>query len=177
MTTLTASLITKLDNGDSPGTLSGLGTAIEAGYTTTAAAATAALTPVSVSAEKAIKCVKAQYSFATMGGSIGDITLKDSLNQTVTIPINAIVLGAMIDVTTACTSGGAATIAIKTEGAGDIKGATAVASFSLNARLDGVPSFNAASSIKMTAARDVKATIATAALTAGLFNVYIYYIV
>lgn len=116
---------------------------------------------------------EATYSFAVNGGAVGDITL----TQGDTIPLGAIILGGVLEVTTAPTSGGAATIAIKVEGAGDIVAAAAIggAPWSTTGRKSVIPVFTGATSVKTTAARSIVATVATAALTAGIFNVHLVY--
>ena len=113
---------------------------------------------------------EATYSFAVNGGAVGDIVL----TQGDTIPSGAIILGGLVEVTTQVTSGGAATIAIKVEGAADILAALAVASWTVG-RKTVIPVFTGATTVKTTAARSITATVATAALTAGVFNVYLVY--
>jgi hypothetical protein len=113
-----------------------------------------------------------EYDFARDGGAVGDITLRgDSL------PNDAIITSGMIHVKTACTSGGSATVALKVESANDIRAATAVASLSANAVLDVVPVGTAATAVRTTAnGRQVVATIAVAALTAGKIVVSLEYL-
>ena len=115
------------------------------------------------------RVVKAQYDFATLGGAVGDISLG------VVIPVDAIITDVVIDVLTAPTSGGAATIAVKAQTAADLLAATAIAS--VTGILQGVPTAGTiASAIKTTAARTVTITVAVAALTAGKFNVLVKYV-
>jgi hypothetical protein len=115
---------------------------------------------------------KATYSFAALGGAVGDITLTGDA-----IPQGAIILGGVLEVTTAVTSGGAATVAIKVEGAADTVAAAAVsgAPWSSTGRKSVIPAGTGATSLKTTAERNIVATVATAALTAGVFNVYLTY--
>jgi hypothetical protein len=117
---------------------------------------------------------RARYSFAADGGAVGAITLLPSA----AIPSGAIIINSFVEVLTAPTSGGAATIAVHVEGAGDIVAAAAIsgAPWSTTGRKAGIP-VSAATSVKTTAARNVTATIATAALTAGIFDVYLVYVV
>jgi hypothetical protein len=123
---------------------------------------------------KTTNVVKAKYSFAVQGGAIGDVTLVDDDGNAVVIPDNALIMQVIVDVLTAPTSGGSATVALKAQSAADLLGATAIAS--ITGVVAGVPVDSAATSIKLTADRTVKATIATAALTAGVFNVFIRYV-
>lgn len=120
----------------------------------------------------------ATYDFAVSGGAISTIHLKDANGDTLSIPTNAVVLSAHVDVVTAPTSAGSATIALKIQSAGDLKAATAFdnAYFGTGLHattLDGA----AANMIKTTAARNVDIVIAAAALTAGKINVIVEYIV
>ncbi len=124
----------------------------------------------------ALRVARAKYSFAVDGGVVGLITPA----TTATLPINSIVLGGLINVTTACTSGGSATIAVGTSAgssASSLKTATAVATFSSAAMLATVPVFTAASAVKLSAAGSITVTVATADLTAGIFEVSLFYIV
>jgi hypothetical protein len=113
---------------------------------------------------------RARYSFATDGGAVSTLTPADSD----TIPANAIMLGGVINSTVAVTSAGAATVAIGTSAgsaANSILTATGKASFTLDALINAVPVF--ATPVKMTAAGQITFTIATAALTAGVIEVYV----
>lgn len=113
--------------------------------------------------------VVATYDFAKHGGAVGDITLDDAV-----LPDNAIITKVFFDVLTAPTSGGAATVAFKVASAGDLKAATAIASWT--GLVDGVPADTAATMIKLSADQLVKATVAVAALTAGKIKVCIEYV-
>lgn len=115
---------------------------------------------------------EATYSFAVNGGAVGDITL----TQQDAIPQGAIILGGVVEITTQLTSSGSATIAIKVEGAADTLAALAVASWTVS-RKSVIPAFTGATTLKTTTARSITATVAVAALTAGVFNVYLVYYV
>ena len=121
---------------------------------------------------------KAYFDFAVDGGAVGAITP----SQSDTIPANAIIIGATINSPTAVTSGGAATIAVGTtagSAANSILTATGKASFSLDAIqtfLAGTGPFGA-TAVKMTAAGQINITVATAALTAGVIEIFVFFIV
>jgi predicted RecA/RadA family phage recombinase len=118
-------------------------------------------------------CVHATYSFAVDGGAIGAITPVG----TATIPANAIIVGATVNSPTAVTSGGSATVAIGTtagSSASSILTATAKASLSVDALINGTVTL--ASPVKMSAAGSVNFTVAVAALTAGVIEVWVYYV-
>lgn len=122
-----------------------------------------------------LQYAQAKYSFAVDGGAVSTITLAGNA----TLPANAIILGGTINVTTQLTSGGAATVAIGTSAGSSttsILGATAVASFTTG-QLAMKPVFTAATYQKLSAAGQVTVTIATAALTAGVMDIILVYVV
>ena len=151
------------------------------------------------------RIAKGVYDFAVQGGAIGTANLYDpsfapgvsampgqsqavgvsvqkGVFKPLIIPYNAIIVRALIDVITAVTSGGSATIAVGSGvGSTDLLGATGKASFTANTLIDATPNHTAANSIKVlqpvTGSQGVIPfiTIATAALTAGKFNVHIEY--
>lgn len=122
-----------------------------------------------------VHLARATYDFAEHGGAISAIGLG------VTIPDNAIVLGGLIDVLTTLTTAGAdaGTIAVHVQTAGDIVAAVAVSDGAnpWDAGLHAViPAYTAATAIKLTAAREITATIAGQAVTAGKFEVFLLYV-
>ncbi len=121
-----------------------------------------------------MKVVRGRYDFAVDGGAVGDI----DLTLDAQIPANAIILGGFIEVDVALASGGSATVALKTESAGDILAATAFGSapWSTTGRKSVIPVFTGATTVKTTAARKIQATVATAALTAGVFDVVLFFV-
>lgn len=112
------------------------------------------------------------YDFATDGGAVGDITLRgDSL------PSGAIITDALLHVDTILTSGGAATVAIKVESAADINAADAIGGAPWSTTGAKRADFTATTApVKTTAARNIVATVAAAALTAGKFSVVVEYV-
>lgn len=124
----------------------------------------------------------ARFEFDTAGrdtaGAANTAVGAHPLN--VTLPAHAIIVGGFLDVNTAFTSGGAATLALSVEGAGDIVAAAAVsgAPYSTIGRKAIVPKANTpeSTSVKTTTARKVTATVATAALTAGKLTGYLYWV-
>lgn len=118
--------------------------------------------------------VRGRYDFAVDGGAVGTV----DLTRNAVIPARAVILGGFVEVDTAVTSGGSATLAITVESAGDIVAAAAVsgAPWSTTGRKSVVPAFTGATGVKTTAARKIQATIATAALTAGAVDVVLFYV-
>ena len=92
----------------------------------------------------------------------------------VTIPDNAIVIGGSIDVITAVTSNGDATVAISLVNENDLLTATGKASLAIKAQLPLAAVIS--QPIKLEAAKAVTVTVGTAALTAGKINGYILWI-
>lgn len=119
-----------------------------------------------------VKVARADYDFAVDGGAVGDITLRGD-----TIPSGAIIVDALLHVDTALTSGGAATVAIKTEGAADINNADAISGAPWSTTGAKRGDFTATTApIKTTAVRNIVATVGTAALTAGKFTAIVWYV-
>ncbi len=109
-----------------------------------------------------------EYDFAVDGGAVGTINLRGPR-----LPSGFVVLDSVVEVLTAPTSGGAATLAATTgEAAGDIVAAAAIsgAPWSTTGRKAGTP-VSAATSVKTTAVRTPALVVATAALTAGVIRV------
>jgi hypothetical protein len=115
----------------------------------------------------------AKYSFAVDGGVTGLITpATDAV-----IPVNAIIIGGHINVTTAVTSLGAATLAVGTSAgssATSILTATAKASLTLAALINSTATL--AAPVKMSAAGAITVTVGSADLTAGVVEIFVFYI-
>lgn len=98
----------------------------------------------------------------------------------VTIPAHAIIVGGFVDVNTAITGDTNATLALSVEGANDIISAAAVsgAPWSTIGRKAIVPKANTpeSTSVKTTVAREITATVGTAALLTGKLTGYLYYV-
>lgn len=124
-----------------------------------------------------LKEAAGEYDFAVDGGAAGTIVLRGIGINGGEIPSGSVITGGYIEVDTAVTSGGAATVAVNSEGAGDLQAAAAVsgAPWSSTGRKAIVPVFTAATGVKTTARRQIAVTIAAAALTAGKFRVVAYY--
>lgn len=113
---------------------------------------------------------RATYDFSTMGGS--SVSTGISLGQT--IPSGAILIRSWIDIVTAPTSLGSATIAIQAQNANDVKTATQSSSYS--GRIEGAQTGAASAFTKLTAAGPLLVKIGTADLTAGKFTVFVEYV-
>jgi len=113
-----------------------------------------------------------EYDFSKHGGAIGAITMTGGK-----IPTGALIVDGKIYTETAPV-GATATIALGLASANDIKTATAITSFTLGSIQDVIPVRTAATAVLLASAAGLTATIATAALTAGKFRVYLeYYLV
>lgn len=114
----------------------------------------------------------AVYNFATDAGA----SCTPALNAT--IPINAILIGATVNVITAALAVGSATVGIGTTAGStttSILAATGKASLTLDALINGVPTL--AAPVKMSAAGQISILVATGPLTAGVIEVFVYYVV
>lgn len=116
---------------------------------------------------------RARYNFAKDGGVAGDIVLEGDA-----IPSGATILDTLIEVVTPPDSAGhTATIALKAQSAADLQAAKAVSEAPWSAAGPKRGSLTATSTpILTTARRKITATVATQALTAGKFTVYVRYL-
>lgn len=115
---------------------------------------------------------RGDYDFATLGGAVGPIVLAAGV-----IPQGALILSCDLEIDTVPTSGGAATISVDTEAAGDMQAAAAIAGApwsTLGPKIATQSRTTAAK--KTTAKRDIAVTVGAAALTAGKFKVIVAYI-
>jgi hypothetical protein len=122
-----------------------------------------------------MKVVRAEYDFAVNGGLVSTIPL---IGQTV-FPSGCTIVAGFVDVVTQCT-GASATIALQVEAANDILTAVGIASWTTG-RKNVLPAptsgaLTASTAVRTTAVRDISMVIAVAALTAGKFEVVLYYI-
>jgi hypothetical protein len=119
-----------------------------------------------------VKAAVGLYDFAVEGGAVGDIALRGN-----NIPSGAIILDSLIEVDTVPTSGGSPSLAVKVESAADINAAAAISGAPWSTTGIKRGDLNAtATPVKTTAERTITATVATAALTAGKFQVIVFYI-
>lgn len=115
------------------------------------------------------RVARATWDFSELGGATGSIPLG------VTLPDNAIITHAYADVVTAAASaGGNGTIALSSEGAGDLL--AAVDADTLSGQVDLVPDGTAANMIKLTADRELTVVVAVEDLTAGNIVFYVEYV-
>lgn len=116
---------------------------------------------------------RAKYDFGVDGGAVGTINLMPSA----VLPSGALILSAFVNVTTVPTSGGAATISLNSEAAGDLQAAAAISGAPWSTTgWKAVTKTFATAPIKLTADRNIAMTIGTAALTAGVFEVIVFYL-
>lgn len=123
-----------------------------------------------------LKTLRGSFDFAVDGGAISTITLRSNDGD---IPSGSIILGGYIDVLTLLTSGGASTVAVQAEAANDLQTAITVAGapWSTTGRKVIVPVISTPSTfIKTTVARNLKIVIAAFTVTAGKFDVVLFYI-
>lgn len=121
-----------------------------------------------------MKMARAVYDFAVEGGAVGAINLLAGAE----IPSGAVILGGYLDVITVPTSAGAPTLGVQVEGTNDVVASALIsgAPWSTTGRKSVIPAFTGATSVKTTAAKNVVANVGTAALTAGKFEVVLFYV-
>ena len=126
-----------------------------------------------------LKSAAGEYDFAVDGGAVSTITLRSATGDVLgnDIPAGAVIEGGYIEVDTVLTSGGAPTVAVASEAAGDLQAAAAIsgAPWSTTGRKSITPAFTGATTVKTTVRRSLAMTIATATLTAGKFRVVVWY--
>jgi len=113
-----------------------------------------------------VRCAKATYDFATHGGAIGN-----ALGLGVTIPSGAIVTKVTGSANTAFTSDGAATIAVNV-GSVEVNAATAYNHADYTA-----VDVHYSTPVALSADSEINLDIATAALTAGNYDIFVEYLV
>lgn len=117
------------------------------------------------------------YSFAVDGGATPIVPAGNCV-----IPINSVITNVGVQATTAVTAAGSATVALGCVGgtacgASALMAATAKASLGTAAFGQSIPVPQTASTwVKTTAATGITLTIATGPLTAGVLEVFVYYI-
>lgn len=120
-----------------------------------------------------ILVARAKYDFAVDAGAVGAINLMPGA----ALPSGALILAAFLNVTTVPTSAGAATISIDSEAAADLQAAVAISGAPWSTTgWKAITKTFATAPIKLTAARNPAITIGTAALTAGVFEVIVFYL-
>lgn len=128
-----------------------------------------------------LKSAQGEYDFAVDGGAVSTITLRQGGGNTLPnlIPAGAIILEGWIEVDTIVTtaSGNTGTVAVNSEGAGDLLAAavTSGTPWSTTGRKSIIPVSTGATTVKTTVNRSLAITVATAAITAGKFRVVVYY--
>jgi len=120
--------------------------------------------------------IRGRYDFAVDGGAQSTIAITSGTP----IPSGSVIVGGYVNVLTALTSGGSATIACQVNAANDILTAVAVATWDtapvtkniLPATTTGA--LTDSTTVKTTADRNISIVIATADLTAGKFDVVLF---
>lgn len=119
---------------------------------------------------RALKTWTGSYSFAVDGGDEGTITLRSDDGP---LPSGSYIVGGVLDISTSCASA-TGTMAIHVQSANDILSAVGEGSLTAGHK-DVVPDGTGSTAIELTAARSPTLTIATAAFTAGVFKLVLFY--
>lgn len=159
--------------------LGAVGTVLTAGATTPVytLVADANFTPNTVTGLTLQRVCHVTYNFAVDGGATPIVPAANCV-----IPINSIITNVGVQSTTAVTATGAATVALGCVGgtacgASALMAATAKASLGTAAFGQSIPVPQTASTwVKTTAATGITLTVATGPLTAGVLEIYVYYV-
>lgn len=117
------------------------------------------------------------WSYTRDGGAVGDYNLKDCNGADLKLPSGTLISNVVVVATTAVTSGGSLTLDVNSEAANDCLAATAVASLTANARIQGIPDVaTVADWTRLTAERTLTISLNTAAATAGALTVFFWYL-
>ena len=125
-----------------------------------------------------LKTAVAEYNFAVDGGAVGAIPLRGTGVLGGSLPVGSVVTSGYVEVITPPTSGGAATLGVSSEAAGDLVAAgtlVSAANWATAGRKSVTPAGTGSTSVKTTAARGITADVGVAALTAGFFRVVLVY--
>jgi hypothetical protein len=128
---------------------------------------------------KELKVATGEYDFATDGGAISTIVLRCNGGSVgPELPAGSIIIGGHIEIDTALTSGGAATVGVNSEAAGDLLAPITVAGapWSTTGRKSIIPAFTGVTTVKTTVSRTLAITISAFVLTAGKFRVVVHYL-
>ena len=131
------------------------------------------LAAVTANSRNSLRMGKWTYSFAVNGGAQGTIAMTGD-----TLPVNAVVVGGILDVTTPVTGG--TTIAIQLQAANDIISAAADsgAPWSTTGVKAIVPVWTAATTKKVASSAKTPSLVVTVAnITAGVFNLHLMYFI
>lgn len=121
-------------------------------------------------------CIKGRYSFAIQGGAVSTIGLIDENGVAITLPAGLIINGGLIMVNGAngLTSGGSPTFDIGIAGGAEFKSAMALTAVDgTNEAALIIPVAATASTAVVTTAGALTIKIATAAVTAGILDVWL----
>lgn len=113
-----------------------------------------------------------KYDFAVHGGAVGAVTIQDK-----TIPANALILGGLIfDPDTNIAAGVGATVSLGIKAAGDLHAADAFADINAGPLYCDQITLGTTAPIETASEEGLIVTIATAAVTAGVFRVKVFWV-
>jgi len=129
--------------------------------------------------KNAVRMISGTATFASGGDGDGTSTynFKDAAGTAIKIPSGALILGGGCNVITAMTSGGGGTTCQIKVGSTNMTTALGKAVYATNAGVNFDAVSNAAATgLYLTADANLTWTIASAALTAGVFHAYVIYV-
>lgn len=126
---------------------------------------------------RALNVVKMVYSFAVQGGAIANIVCPDDQGNAIQFQAQTLVKRTYMYVLAAVTSAGSATLSASTgQATADAVVATAKASITLAALIDGIATGTMSTAVLITAKCSPYVTPAVAALTGGSVEVFYEYV-
>ena len=123
------------------------------------------------SIEPKIHATEFKYDFSVHGGATGAITIQDK-----TIPANALVLGGLIFDPDTDLAGATATVSLGIKTGGDLHAADAIADINAGPLWCDQFVLGETAPIETASQEGLIVTIATAALTAGVFRVKVFWV-
>lgn len=118
-----------------------------------------------------IHATEFKYDFSVNGGAIGAVTIQDK-----TIPTNALILGGLIFDPDTDLVGATATVSLGINSAGDLHAADAIADINGGPLWCDQITLGSTAPIETSSQEGLIVTIATAALTAGVFRVKVFWV-
>lgn len=118
-----------------------------------------------------IHATEFKYDFSVHGGAIGAVTIQDK-----TIPANALILGGLIFDPDTDLVGATATVSLGIKTAGDLHAADAIADINAGPLWVDQITLGSTAPIETASQEGLIVTIATAALTAGVFRVKVFWV-
>lgn len=117
--------------------------------------------------------LRGTYDYSVQGGAVGSVNLKGRLGENIVIPNGAIIKRCVIDTVTSLASATGSVVQLSSKLVGDLKAFRNASAYS--GRENCVPDGTISTVIKLASDTTLTFQIASEALTAGKFNVFVEY--